>query len=457
MKNFKENIYKICPYWIQNILISFYGKRIIRERYGKIYFDELNRLIKKDYSDYNKQITHQTNELIRFIKFAVNKSPFYREIYKGIDLNKIKTVDDLKLLPIVSKEDLRANIDQVYTLDEDDAIVSFTGGTTGKSLKVFITKEDMQKRMAYLDAFKIRAGVTNLMTARKATFSGRQLIKANAKKRFWRYNKPYNQRLYSTFHLNENNMVKYIENLNKFKPEIINGFVSAIYDLAQYIDRNNVELEFVPKAIFTTSESLLNYHRELIEHTFMAKIYNQYASAEGAPFITECREGNLHYNLDTGVIEQANMFEKKAEDMIVTSFTTHGTPLIRYNIQDRVIFKEGSCNCGSSHPLVQSIEGRQVDHLKAVDGTKVSLSHLADVIKGIPNSIKKIQFIQRERSELEILLILDKNLYTKKDEIKLIESIKYRFGKDIKIFMKIVEDIPREKSGKYSLIKNFLK
>lgn len=457
MRNIKEIIYNVSPYWIQNILITYYGKKVIAERYGTIYFDELNRLLNNDYSNYDKEISNQKNELIRFIKFAVNKSPFYQELYEGIDLDKIKTVGDLRLLPIISKEDLRANITKVYTIDEEDAVVSFTGGTTGKSLKVYISNEDMQKRMAYLDAFKIRTGITDLMTARKATFSGRQLIKANEKKRFWRYNKAYNQRLYSTFHLNESNMSKYVEDLNKFKPEIINGFVSAIYDLAHYIDRHNVKLEFVPIAIFTTSESLLKYHRELIEHTFKSKIYNQYASAEGAPFITECKEGNLHYNIDTGVIEQTNISGQKAEDMIVTSFTTHGTPLIRYNIQDRVIFKEGFCICGSSHPLIESIEGRQVDYLTAVDGTKVSLSHLADVIKGIPNSIKKIQFIQRERSELEILLVLDERLYTKKDELKLRESIKYRFGKEIRISMKIVEDIPREKSGKYSLIKNFLK
>ena len=160
MRNIKEIIYNVSPYWIQNILITYYGKKVIAERYGTIYFDELNRLLNNDYSNYDKEISNQKNELIRFIKFAVNKSPFYQELYEGIDLDKIKTVGDLRLLPIISKEDLRANITKVYTIDEEDAVVSFTGGTTGKSLKVYISNEDMQKRMAYLDAFKIRTGIT---------------------------------------------------------------------------------------------------------------------------------------------------------------------------------------------------------------------------------------------------------------------------------------------------------
>ena len=206
-----------------------------------------------------------------------------------------------------------------------------------------------------------------------------------------------------------------------------------------------------PANTFVYYETLTDAHRESIEKAFSCKVYDQYASAEGAPFITECKEGNLHYNLDTGIIEQNDIGE-----MIVTSFTTRGTPLIRYNIADKVHFNTGSCSCGNSHPLVNRIEGRAVDFLYNEAGGKVSLSHLADVIKGNPNSVVKMQFVQRSMQEIELLMVVDKTLYNKSDESVIMSEMRYRFGEKMKIELKVVEDIPREKSGKYQLIKNLV-
>jgi phenylacetate-CoA ligase len=247
-------------------------------------------------------------------------------------------------------------------------------------------------------------------------------------------------------------MPYYLKNLNKYKPEVITGFVSAIHEISQFVNRKKIRLAFTPKAVFTTSETLFPHHREAIEKAFGCKVYNQYASAEGAPFITECSEGNLHYNLDTGVIESNDNNE-----MIVTSFTTHGTPLVRYNIGDIIKWKEGACNCGSCHPLVESIEGRNVDYLVRQDGRKISLSHLADVIKGIPNSITKMQFIQENEDTIVVKIETDKLLFNVEHQEKMMIELRYRFGDEMNIEIREVTNIPKQKSGKYALIKNRIK
>lgn len=452
-KMFKK-LYEKSPVWFQNVLISCYGYKIYKQRYGKVYFSVFNELINTDYSNYDVEIVKQNKLLNNFLKATIESSAFYRELYEGIDIDSIETVNDLYKLPIVDKESLRTNLDKVYTIAEEDAVASFTGGTTGKTLKVLYSKDDFQKRMAYLDAFKYRLGI-NTFKDKKATFSGRELTVNSKSKVFWRYNYIYKQRLYSTFDLTEANMPLYVADLNKYKPNVINGFVSAIYELAGFIQRNKLKLDFTPKAIFTTSETLLPVHRELIEQVFNAKIYNQYASAEGAPFVTECKLGNLHYNLDTGVIEVLETAQ--GNQMIVTSFTTSGTPLVRYNIGDLIAFKNGTCSCGCSHPLVERIEGRKVDFLMSKIRGKISLSHLADVIKGIPNSIIKIQFIQDDIDNLKILLVIDKGLFKLEHEQDILKEMYYRFGNDVSINIEKVTDIPREKSGKYAIIKNNLK
>jgi len=447
-------IYNNAPIAIQNLIISVYGIKLFLNRYRKVYKKEFEMLKNKDFSILENEQKEQLERLSAFVTFAKDNSPYYKESLRNY--KSPTSLSELSKLPILEKESFRSRITDFYTIQEAEGLAAFTGGTTGKALKVLYTTEDFQKRMAYLDAFKHRLGI-NVFKVKKATFSGRELIPngKNSRNVFWRNNWMYNQRLYSTFHLNNQSIPYYIQDLNSLKPGVINGFVSALNELAIYIIQNKIELSFKPQAIFTTSETLTDWHRTNIETAFSSKVYNQYASAEGAPFITECEKGKLHYNIDTGVIEVLE--SDYGKEMLVTSFTTHGTPLIRYRIGDLIEFEEGTCTCGLSHPLVKKIEGRNVEFLMASKGNKVSLIHLADVVKGMPNSIIKMQFIQSTLGQLEVKIVKDDILYSANHEKSILDKLTYRFGSEMDIELNYVKDIKKEASGKYLLIKNLIK
>ncbi len=453
MNRLAELVYYWSPIWLQNRIISAYGRRLVAQRYGEPYWSERTRLLRKDYGDRAGEDAAQLDGVRDIIAHAIAASAFYRDLYAGMDVS-VDTVSDLAKFPVVDKEQLRADIERVYTIPVEQGIHLFTGGTTGKSLEVVYTPEDFQKRMAYLDAFKIRCGI-DPFKSRKATFSGRSFAKGvfQGKRRiFWRDNTAYNQRLYSTFDLTERNIPAYLADLDRYQPDVLNGFVSALHQLASHVLREGIRPGFRPKAIFTTSETLLPHHREAIQAAFGAHIYDQYGSAEGATFVTECLEGNLHYNIDTGVIESADFGQ--GPEMLITSFTTHGTPLIRYRIGDRIVFRDGTCSCGSAHPLVERIEGRAVDYLYSADRGRVSLSHLADVIKGLPNCVKEMQFQQDGLDEIRILLVVDEELYAASAEETIKSAMRYRFGDGMRFSIEKVPAIPREASGKFALIKN---
>src|SRR5699024_5325980 len=230
--------------------------------------------------------------------YAKKNSDYYSVLLKEIQL-PLTDLNDLKLLPILEKEKLRENIDDIRTIEKSKAIKSNTGGTTGKSLTVYYTKKNMQERMAHLDYFKEGYGVKKGM--RRASFSGKNLVPIKQKKKvYWRYNKPLNQLLFSSFHATDANLKYYIDKLNQFKPISIDGFPSVILKLAKFILKNDINLTFKPKAIFPTAEALIETDRNIIETAFKCQVRNQYASSEGAPFITECPKGSLHLNIDTG-------------------------------------------------------------------------------------------------------------------------------------------------------------
>ena len=448
-----EKIYEKSPIFIQNLMVSIKGFFNYFERYGKAYKEYYKELKELDKLKLEEKIEYQNKELVKFINYAYNNSKFYHELYKDINIGEIKTVEDLKKLPIVTKEMIRNNINEVVTIERKNAVEGHTGGTTGKSLVVLYTKEDMMKRMAILDFFKEKVGFIN-NKMRRATFNGKHIVpQIQNKKIFWRYNLFNKQMIYSSFHLIEENYKYYVKSLNKFKPQAIDGFFTSMCDVAKYIERNDLKLDFQPIAIFPTSETLNDEGVELLERVFKCKVYNQYSSSEGAPFITECKCGKLHINMIDGIFE----FKENSNEILVTTFITHGTPLIRYEIGDSVTLSNNqSCECGNESIIVDRIEGRSRDFLYATNGCKINSGNVSNIFKNVPNAIVKVQIIQEEMKKIVIKLVVDKKQYKKEFEDLIISEAKAKLGNDMEIEINIVDDIKREKSGKYRMIVNLL-
>ncbi len=449
--SFLEKVYDNSPIFLQNIMCSLEGYRKCRVRYADAYWKHRKFLEDFDNWPLEKQLEYQRTEMVKFIKYAYNNSKFYHNLYQGINIDEIQTVEDLKKLPMVDKEMLRANMSDVVTIDPREGGVGHTGGTTGKSLVVINRKVDSAIRQAILDNFKHRVGFENRVMKR-ATFNGKHIVPPNQKKPvFWRYNLSCKQMIYSSFNINEDTLQYYVDSLNRYKPDALDGFFTCICEVASFVKRHGLKLEFQPVAIFPTSETLTDSGRQLLEEVFHCPVYNQYASSEGAPFITECCKRRLHMELSSGVFEHPF----GDDEIVVTSFFTYGTPLIRYRIGDRVKISDNqSCDCGLKGTIVDYIEGRRLDFLYTPSGSKINAGCVANLLKYAINSVVCAQFIQSEKTSFQIKLVVDKEHFTDKtiDEIR--EQVVHTFGKEMHVDFSIVDDIPREKSGKRRMIIN---
>jgi len=447
-----QRIYDRTPVLVQNLLVSLSGYERNRSRYGRTYWSYRRWLEEFDSWSLDPKLEYQRAELVRFVKRAASSSPFYHQLYSDVDLDSFQGVEDLARLPIVDKEMLRAHMDSVYTVPRRGNIEGHTGGTTGKSLVVLFTPEDQMRRMAQLDHFKHRHGFEH-RTMRRATFNGKHIVPPESSSRvFWRYNHACRQMIYSTFHIVEQNLDAYVESLNKFKPHALDGFFTSMVDVANYIDRHGIELTFSPVGIFPTSETVTDPGRALLERVFGAKVHNQYASSEGAPFVTECSAGALHVELASGVFESTSDGE-----VLVTSFTTHGTPLIRYRIGDSMDFAgHAACSCGAQSPIVTSISGRRDDYLYRADGAKINAGNVANLFKNMSNALVRAQAIQDRRDEVRILLQVDRGRYSAADDDLLRQEFAHKFGTGTTLRIEHVDAIPCESSGKHRLIRNMV-
>lgn len=445
-------LYSMVPIPIQHLMTTVAGYKLNQDRYGTTYRAHRSWLRRFDSLDLKEKLEFQANALRDFVQFAIENSAFYRKLYLDHGATRAPAIADLHALPIVDKEALRQNIDSVFTVARKPSLEGHTGGTTGKSLIVRYRRDDLNKRMALLDHFKSRVGFEH-RKMRRASFSGKNIIPSQQiAGPHWRYNHACKQMLYSTYHINDSTVGEYVDSLNRFRPAALDGFPSSISELARLIETRNLELQFTPIGIFPNAETLTGEIRTTIERVFKCRVYDQYASAEGAPLITECRWGELHIELSSGVFEV-----KEDNDLLVTSFTTHGTPLIRYRIGDSVILSDkASCPCGVQGPLVEAILGRSQDFLNRSDGGRVNSANVSNLFKNIPNALIKAQLVQEKLGEIVAFLVVDQNQYSREFDELLMDEFREKFDANTQLLIKHVTDIPKEASGKHRLIKNSL-
>lgn len=347
----------------------------------------------------------------------------------------------------MNKRDIVNNLDSIKTLSENRGLISLTGGTTGASMKVIYTKSDIQERFAILDHFRSKHGYK--LGKKTAWFSGKNLISEEhlLKGICSHYDFINKIKFYSTFHINQNNFDIYWNSLNHFQPEFIVGFPSSVYEICKIADSKGLKLRNKVKVFFPTAETVLPEYRELIGKIMGCKLVDQYASSEGAPFILECEAENMHIHPLTGIFEvvDENMQPAQEGEVLVTSFTTEGTPLIRYRIGDRIKLapQDKQCLCGSCFPLVEKIEGRSTDYIQSPTHGKVNLGNISNSTKNIAGIIK-FQVFQKELERVNVLVVARPD-FVAKEQSKFKKNLAERFGSQLEIHLQVVNEIPKEK------------
>lgn len=452
-----EKLYRCLPPTGQDLAVTAFNLQYYRRRGGeyarrKAFHSELYAASPLRLSEV------QTAMLKEILAHTHRHSRYYKELWGAIDVSGIRAVGDLRILPMVTKEDLRSNVRTIATVEPGRAYVSHTGGTTGKSLEVYFTWPDVQERMAVLDSFREREGWR--LGKRTAWFSGKTILTSRDERarRFWKTDRWFNIRYYSTFHLSQTNIPAYLDNLDEFKPEYFSGFASNMFALADYARRNGRKLRCAPQAVFTTAETLVPEQTRVIEEAFRTKVFDQYASSEGAPFIVQCAFRKYHFLPATGVIELLDESGEPAQEgeAVITSFHSHGTPLVRYRIGDAMRWGapvEEACACGSWCPIVESIQGRVLDCLYSRERGRINLGNVSNCVKHTPN-IRQFQAVQAAVDAVDVSLVVDREGYTNAEEATFLRELRDRLGERIEIRLHYVDEIPRERSGKVRIVKN---
>ncbi len=460
-----EGVYSFLPIPLQDLATSAKGWQLHRARYGSASFRQMAQTLARNEQLSSDAVTElQFSMFHKFAAYCYQRSPYYHRLWKshGIQPADIRGPRDIRLIPVARKQDLRGRTHEFLTAPVGREMTAVhTSGTTGSPLTVYFSAEDLGRRYAFLNRCRRWGGVR--IGQRRASFTGRNLIpQRQTGPPFWRHNYSGNQLLFSSYHLSRENLPAYVQALEGFQPEIIDGYPSSIHIIADHIlqGKGICDVRGVrPRAILVSAETVFPHQRATIEAAFQAKLYNQYASSDGAPFVSECVRGQLHVHSDSGLIEILDdngdpTPPGQVGQMVVTSFTTHVVPMLRFEIGDAAVPSDARtpCVCGLPFPVVDAIVGRRDDILYSAE--RGFVGRMDTVFKGVPGTIIEAQIVQTAADTIILRIVADPRDYKTEHGGKVVAEMRKKLGDRVTIRLEEVENLPRSANGKLRTVVN---
>ncbi len=314
-----------------------------------------------------EQITDWQNQQLRdFVRHAYEHTIYYRELFDSLGLTPedIQTIDDLKKLPVLTKDTIRARFDDFVP----DNITQFphrkdsTGGTTGEPMH-YLTSEDT---WGYVTAAKMVAWkTTSYKYGDKFVALGSASLfkkKASLVRRIYdwiRQEIPLN-----SMSLSDELCQTYIDKMRREKIHYIYGYASSIYLLAKYAHDNQVDMSFV-KGAFTTSENLTSTYRAMIEKTFQCRVMDCYGCRDAGVACYEVKP-NEYYVSYGSILEIVDPIQDGMGTVVSTNVLNYAFPVIRYDYGDVVQMATNQTTYNGQ--VITQVFGRTSDVLQLDNG-----------------------------------------------------------------------------------------
>lgn len=398
---------------------------------------------------------YQLQKLKHLVTYAYRNVPYYQREWKrvGFEPGDIHTIDDFQSIPILTKKTMREHASELMSLEASNKklIKSGTGGTTDSP--IVLHYDYSRARMKEAEMHYFRNWFRWEPGDKVAYLWGAPQDIPNIKS--IRY-KIINRLTHNTLFLfsslmNAAIMDAYIEKLNEFKPDIIQGYSNPVYILATYILENQARVHS-PKSIVLTAEPCMPHQRKIIEAAFNSKVFSFYGCREGGYVGCECDQ-HVGYHINCSsiymefVTEEGRAKPGQLGNIVFTDLYNFDMPFIRYQIGDLGIPSDAICSCGSQLPLMEFFAGRETDVFITPQGDLVPGVSLCDRIIEDCRGIEQLQFIQNKTNELIVKLVKGKD-FSNEDMMQLDDRLHNYFQGKLAIVKEFVETIPKEKSGK---------
>ncbi len=389
------------------------------------------------------------------------KSPFYRQKYKDIDISSIKTKEDFEKLPLTDKYELR----EAYPLglqavpDEEVVRIHSSSGTTGTPVIIPYTKKDVEDWAVMFERCYKMAGVTNrdrihitpgygLWTAGIGFQAGAERLGAMC------------------IPMGPGNTDKQLRMMEDLESTVLTATSSYALLLAEEIEKRGIKDKIKLKKALIGSERWGDKMRERIANELGVELYDIYGLTEiyGPGIGISCEHATgMHCWSDYTYMEiidpktGKNVPDGEYGELVITTLKKEGAPLIRYRTHDLTRIIPGKCPCGSEYPRIDILIGRTDDMVK-VKGVNIFPGQIEDLLKGIDGVSSEYQvMIDHLEGKDSLTLFFETELTG--DERKALEKtvreeFKSRIGITIISKAVSIQELPRSEKKSHRIFDN---
>lgn len=355
----------------------------IKEKIGQVSKEELKI---KDLESY------QLKRLRETLQYVKEKSKFYNKLLKDVNLEEISSLNDISTLPFTTSEDIKEQGTRFICVSQNEInrIVTLqTSGTTSQPKRIFFTKEDQDLTIDFFHngmATLVEPGdkVLILMPGQKPGSVGDLLKKGLERLGVESY-------IYGPVD-NVNEVLKIIteKNINSLV-----GLPQQVFALAKYYKYNKNTDPISLKSILLSADYVPNSIIDELKKVWNCQVYEHYGMTEmGLGGGVACdafegyhvREADLYFEV-VDPTTRLPVPNGQYGEVVFTTLTRKGMPLIRYLTGDISRIIEEPCPCGSPLKRLDKVLYRIEECIKLESEKILTITQLDEILFSIEEVI----------------------------------------------------------------------
>ena len=318
--------------------------------------------------------TFQEEKLEGLLTYLNTHSEYYKRIFKehNIDLDTIKTLEDLRRIPITTKEDLQKYNDDFICVPKHKIIdYVTTSGALGEPVTFALTDNDLE-RLAHNEAISFAcAGVRQKDVLQLMTTMDRRFMAGLA------YFLGVRKLGAGIIRVGNGIPELQWDSIQKFKPTYLIAVPSFLLKLIEYAQQHGIDINASGvKGAICIGESLreddfsANILNKKIREHWDIELYSTYASTEMNTAFTECEEQQGgHHHPELIIVEILNNEDHPVNDgevgeLTITTIGVEAMPLLRFKTGDMVKAHYNPCDCGRNTLRLGPVVGRKKQMIK---------------------------------------------------------------------------------------------
>ncbi len=378
--------------------------------------------------------------------YSFNRFYHDRMRQQGVHPDDIQTLDDVRKLPFMLKQDLRDNYPTGMFTASGDEVVRYhvSSGTTGKPTLVGYTERDLEmwteSLARALTSCGIGRGDVMQVSYGYGLFTGGLGLHYGAER--------VGATVLPTSTGNTERQIELMMDLGVTAIACTPSYMVYLGEVAERMGvslKDDTELKVGIMGAEPWSEGTRTHFRDVLG----VEAYDIYGTSElSGPLFTECEaQDGIHVWGDMALVEiidpdtgEACADGEKSE-LVVTMLQKEALPMMRYRIGDITCLMEDECSCGRTHPRIGRISGR-VDDMLIIRGINVFPSQVEHTLMQLPQCTGHFQIIVDRVGALDSMKVkveLTPEVFS--DRINDLMAIRKSISNELKKYLNIAADV----------------